>query len=68
MWLCMYLYSDDDPTIVNPFPPEGCGCDFTCINFKQNLAIDVLIIQVNIGLNDTGLIDDAIRQKSQWMS
>ena len=35
---------------INSLSLEECGCDFKFQNFKLNLAMDVLNIQVNITL------------------
>ena len=34
--------------IINWLSPGGNGYDFKCVNFKQNLGLDSLSIQVNI--------------------
>ena len=36
--------------MINSLPSERCGGDFKCVNFKHNLCIDILSIQVNITL------------------
>ena len=40
---------NQDP-VINSLFPGRCGCDFECVNFKHNLGIDVLSIQLNITL------------------
>ena len=32
---------------------EKCGCDYKCVNYKHNLGIDILNIQVSITLEWT---------------
>ena len=53
-----YLLDKDDKSITKSCKPiaaflyltERCGCDFKCVNFKQNLGINILSIQVKITL------------------
>ena len=36
---------------INSLSHDSCGCDFKCVNFKRNMGIDILSIQVNITLD-----------------
>ena len=61
MLFCKYLYYGDTLLLgggiefdwfseINSLSPEKCGCDFKCVNYKHNLGIDILSIEINITL------------------
>ena len=47
------------PGFINSLPPDVCGCDFIWVNFKHNVGVGVISVQVNTTMEwmSTDLVD-----------